>query len=166
MVGHSLGGMWAAGHSSCPLAVNLDGHGNPTRADQDAGLDQHDRVRAHQVLQSCLAPMAALLTEHLREVMRGVDALDLFGVYRRAHCRLVVASARQSMAELLPGPEQEPWRAYERWVQLQLDRAAANPAVVLVKLPTGHDPQLEAPEVVASMVHHWLSTESQAPQVS
>jgi hypothetical protein len=51
----------------------------PTRADQDAGLDQHDRVRAHQVLQSCLAPMAATLTEHLREVMRGVDALDLFG---------------------------------------------------------------------------------------
>jgi hypothetical protein len=74
----------------------------PTRADQDAGLDQHDRVRAHQVLQSCLAPMAATLTEHLREVMRGVDALD----------------------------------------------------------------QLEAPEVVASVVHHWLSTESQAPQVS
>lgn len=38
VVGHSLGGMvaalWAAGHSSCRLAVNLDGHGNPTRADQ------------------------------------------------------------------------------------------------------------------------------------
>jgi hypothetical protein len=62
-------------------------------------------VRAHQVLQSCLAPMAATLTEHLREVMRGVDALDLFGVYRWAGCRLVVASARQSMAELLPAPE-------------------------------------------------------------
>lgn len=71
------------------------------------------------------------------------------------------------MASLLPAPEQEPWRAYERWVRLQLDRvAAANPAVVLVELPTAHTPQLEAPEVVASMVHHWLSTESQAPQVS
>lgn len=52
-------------------------------------------------------------------------------------------------------------------MRLQLDRAAAaNPAVVLVELPTGHDPQLEAPEVVASVVHHWLSTGSQAPQVS
>jgi pimeloyl-ACP methyl ester carboxylesterase len=35
VVGHSLGGMiaalWAAAHPDCPLAANLDGHGNPTR---------------------------------------------------------------------------------------------------------------------------------------
>jgi pimeloyl-ACP methyl ester carboxylesterase len=162
VVGHSLGGMvaalWAASHSSCPLAVNLDGHGNPTRADQYAGLDQHDRARAHQVLQSCFAPMAATLTEHLREVLRSVDGLDLFEVYRRARCRLVIASGQQSLVELLPAQAQAPWRAYERWVQAQLDQAAAaNPAVALVWLPTGHDPHLEAPEAVASLVHHWLT---------
>jgi len=84
--------LWAAGHSNCPLVVNLDGHGNPTRADQYAGLEQHDRARAHQVLQSCLAPMAATLTEHLRDVMRSVDDLDLFEVYRQARCRLVIVS--------------------------------------------------------------------------
>jgi hypothetical protein len=105
VVGHSRVGMvaalWTAGHRSCPLAVNLDGHGNPTGADQFAGLDQHGCARARQVLQSCLAPMAAALPA-------------------AARCRLVVVSARQSMAELLPAPAQEPWRAYERWVRLQL----------------------------------------------
>lgn len=107
--------------------------------------------------------MAATLSEHLREVMGRVDGLDLFGVYRQVRCRLVIVSGRESMAELLPTPAQEPWRAYERWVRLQLDRAAAaNPALILVELPTGHDPHLEAPEAVASLVHHWLSTDSVA----
>ncbi|WP_182908856.1 alpha/beta fold hydrolase [Microbispora sp. H13382] len=44
IVGHSLGGMfaalWAGEHAECPLAVNLDGHGNPTRPDQFFGLDE------------------------------------------------------------------------------------------------------------------------------
>jgi hypothetical protein len=91
-----------------------------------------------------------------------VDGLDLFGVYRRVR-RLVIVSGQQSMAELLPAPAQRPWKAYERWVQLQLDQAAADhPAVALVGLPTGHDPHLEAPEAVASPVHHWLTTDSVA----
>jgi pimeloyl-ACP methyl ester carboxylesterase len=160
VVGHSLGGMvaalWAAGHGTCPLAVNLDGHGNPTRSDQYAGLDQRDPAAAHQAVQSSLAPMAATLTAHLREVMRSVDELDLFEVYRQVRCPLVIVSGQRSMAELLPAQAQEPWMAYERWVQVQLDRAAAdNPAVTLVRLPTGHDPHLEAPEAVASLIHRY-----------
>jgi pimeloyl-ACP methyl ester carboxylesterase len=81
-----------------------------------------------------------------------------FEVYRRARCRLVIVSGQQSLAELLPAQAQAPWRAYERWVQAQLDQAAAaNPALALVWLPTGHDLHLEAPEAVASLVHHWLT---------
>jgi pimeloyl-ACP methyl ester carboxylesterase len=114
------------------------------------------RAAAHQAVQSSLAPMAATLTAHLREVMRSVDELDLFEVYRQVRCPVVIVTGQRCIAELLPAQAQEPWMAYERWVQVQLDRAAAdNPAVTLVRLPTGHDPHLEAPEAVASLIHRY-----------
>jgi hypothetical protein len=58
--------------------------------------------------------MAATLTANLREVMRSVDELDLFEVYRQVRCPLVIVSGQRSMAELLPAQAQEPWMAYER----------------------------------------------------
>jgi pimeloyl-ACP methyl ester carboxylesterase len=127
------------------VAVDLRGHGGTPVGPVDLGP-----------VQSSLAPMAATLTAHLREVMRSVDELDLFEVYRQVRCPLVIVSGQRSMAELLPAQAQEPWMAYERWVQVQLDWAAAdNPAVTLVRLPTGHDPHLEAPEAVASLIHRY-----------
>ncbi len=67
------------------------------------------------------------------------------------------------MAGLLPAPAQRPWKAYERWVRLQLDRvASAKSGRDPRGAPDRHDPHLEAPEAVASLVHHWLSTDSVA----
>jgi pimeloyl-ACP methyl ester carboxylesterase len=165
LVGHSLGGMvaalWATRHADCPLAVNIDGHGNPTRADQYLGMDQQRAQQAHRAMQAFLISLAGGVREEVREVMRAVDALDLFEVYRRARCPLVVISGQRSMAELLPAEVQEPWRAYTRWVRAQLAAAAAaNPALEPVGMLTGHDAHLEAPEAVASLIHHRISTDA------
>jgi hypothetical protein len=100
------------------------------------------------------------------QVMGGVDGLDLFAVYRQVRCRLVVVSAQQSMARAAAGAGTGAWSAYERWVLRPLERvAAANPAVALVGLPTGHDPHVEAPEVVASPVHTGSPIPRQGPAV-
>lgn len=162
VVGHSLGGMvaalWAARRAGCPLAVNLDGHGNPVRPDQYAGLSGAGAEDAHRAMLAAFAPMADGLTEHFRGVMRCIDELDRFAVYRRACCPLVVVSAQRSMAEVLPQEVRAPWAAYERWVQQQLDAAAAaNPNVALVAMPTGHNVHLEAPEAVATLIHERLA---------
>jgi pimeloyl-ACP methyl ester carboxylesterase len=111
VVGHSLDGMiaalWAAAHPDCPLAANLDGHGNPTQPHQYAGLGPNAAARAHDVLRAMLATMADGLDDQLKAIMRSIDDLDLFAVYRRAYSRLVVTRGTQSMAEILPADAQQ-----------------------------------------------------------
>jgi pimeloyl-ACP methyl ester carboxylesterase len=162
VVGHSLGGMvaalWAAGHPECPLAVNLDGHGNPTRPDQYAALDPDDGARAHERVQEVLAVMRAGLDEQMTEVMAAIDELDLPQVYRAARCPLLVTRGRQSMAGLLPGDAQEGWRGYEAWVRDQLAAAAAaTPLLDVEWTDTAHDVHLEAPETVTQLVDRRLT---------
>ena len=158
VVGHSLGGMvaalWATGHPECPLAVNADGHGNPTRADQYAGTADPAAVAA---LQETLEGMRAALDPQMAEVMEAIEALDLFDAYARARCPLVVVRGGESMAELLPDAAQPAWSAYERWV---LDRLTATsrtvPLVDLVVTPTAHDVHLERPDLLVSLVDRYL----------
>jgi pimeloyl-ACP methyl ester carboxylesterase len=56
LVGHSLGGLlaavWAADHEECPLAVNLDGHTNPTGP--FAGLDPDGERAARATMRDFL----------------------------------------------------------------------------------------------------------------
>ncbi len=162
VVGHSLGGMvaalWATEHPECPLAVNLDGHGNPTRADQYTGLSPEVAAVAVPALDAVLWDMGRMLDPFLQQIMRQIDDLDLFDVYARARCPLLVVRGSVSMAELLPDAAQPAWRGYERWTADQLTALSDSTAGLdVVFTPTAHDVHLEAPELVVSMVHHSLS---------
>jgi hypothetical protein len=72
--------LWAGEHPECPLAVNLDGHGNPTRAEQFLGLDEDSAMRAQQEMTLFLEEMGRGLPESFLQVMREIDALDLLAV--------------------------------------------------------------------------------------
>ncbi|GAA4545963.1 alpha/beta fold hydrolase [Amycolatopsis samaneae] len=160
VVGHSLGGMiaalWAADHPDCPLAVNLDGHGNPIHASQYAGLAPDQVTRAHTALRAELESMGAGLDDYLLTVVRAFEVLDRFGAYRRAQGPLVVTRSSRSMAGLLPEAVRDTWRAHERWLGEQLTALAADGVLELVHTPTGHDVHLEEPALVTDLVHDRL----------
>ena len=158
VVGHSLGGMvaalWAAEHPECPLAVNADGHGNPTATGQFAG--EPDRAAVAALIET-LESMRTALSPQLAEVMAAIDGLDLLGVYARARCPLVLVRGSESMAELLPEAAQPAWRACERWLLYRLtDAADASPLVDLVITPTAHDVHLERPELLVPLIDDHL----------
>ncbi|MEV6875051.1 alpha/beta hydrolase [Amycolatopsis sp. NPDC051128] len=154
VAGHSLGGMVAtlwAGAADCPLALNFDGHGNPTSPACYAGLA--DPVAGHRVVRAALTAMATGLDEDFRAVMAAIDALDLFAAYRRARGPLVVTRGTRSMAGLLPEEAQDAWLAYERWTLAELRSVAAEvPTFRLCETATGHDVHLEDPDLVVSLI--------------
>ncbi|MEV1003291.1 alpha/beta hydrolase [Nonomuraea sp. NPDC050202] len=158
IVGHSLGGMvaalWAAGHPECRLAVNLDGHGNPTRPDQFAGLDEAAAATACREMTAFLAELGRGLPEPFLQVMREIDALDLFPVYRGAQCPLLVVSGdAMAFAAVFPDRLVPAWEAYCSWTRRQLDAVTQEcPLVRQVSLPTGHDPHVEAPETLLRLL--------------
>ncbi|MFD9957631.1 alpha/beta fold hydrolase [Amycolatopsis sp. NPDC058986] len=160
VVGHSLGGMiaalWAAEHPGCPLAVNLDGHGNPIHPSQYAGLAPERAAQEHAALRAELASMSAGLGDYLMTVIRAFERLDRFAAYRRAGGPLVVTRSARSMADLLPEAVQDTWRAHERWLGEQLAALAADGAMELIATPTGHDVHLEDPALVTRIVHERL----------
>ena len=162
VVGHSLGGMvaalWASGHSECPLAANLDGHGNPTRPDQYVGLHEGHVLAHHESVHGVLDGMRAGLDAQMAEVMAAIDALDLPQVHRSTACPLLVTRGTRSMAGLMPDEAQEGWRAYERWVDSELRAAAsATPLLDVEWTDTAHDVHVEAPEAVVRMLHDRLT---------
>ena len=161
VVGHSLGGMvaalWATGHRECPLAANLDGHGNPTRADQYAG---DDAARHHERVQRVLDGMRTGLDEQMTAIMAAIDALDLPRVHRSTVCPLLVTRGTRSMAELMPDEAQEGWRAYEMWVTSELRAAAAaTPLLDVEWTDTAHDVHVEAPESLVRMLDDRLAAD-------
>jgi pimeloyl-ACP methyl ester carboxylesterase len=158
VIGHSLGGMvaalWAGQHADCPLAMNIDGHGNPTRPDQYAGLDDKASAAAHALLMGSLMTMAEDLSESFRQVMREVDGLDLYSAYRKIQCPLVVISGRgDDFAAVFPPPVAVALKAYVAWIQEQLAAAQREtPLLKLVSLPTGHDAHMEDPQAIADII--------------
>ncbi|MEU4540416.1 alpha/beta hydrolase [Streptosporangium sp. NPDC023825] len=152
IVGHSLGGMvaalWAREHPECPLAVNLDGHGNPTRPGQFLGLDEVSAARAWQEMSSFLSGMGQGLSEAFLQVMREIDALDLFSAYRSARCPLLIVSGdARAFAGVFPEHLIPTWNAYCAWVEHELEATVREASLVrTTSLLTGHDPHREDPE--------------------
>ncbi|MDH2426928.1 alpha/beta hydrolase [Sphaerisporangium sp. TRM90804] len=152
IVGHSLGGMvaalWAREHPECPLAVNLDGHGNPTRPGQFLGLDEVSAARAWQEMSSFLSEMGQGLSESFLQVMREIDALDLFSAYRSARCPLLIVSGdARAFAGMFPEHLVPAWNAYCAWVEHELEATVREASLVrTTSLLTGHDPHREDPE--------------------
>jgi pimeloyl-ACP methyl ester carboxylesterase len=154
VVGHSLGGMvaavWATEHPECPLAVNLDGHPNPTGpfegVDPDAAR-QTMRAFLDRSLEQRDDPALTRLSAEL-------DALDLLATYRATRCPLTVVSAAHLAGEdFLPPEINEALAAYRRGFGRALAAVAADtPLLTLVDVPTGHDVHLEAPGQVARLI--------------
>ncbi|UBU14122.1 alpha/beta fold hydrolase [Nonomuraea gerenzanensis] len=163
IVGHSLGGMvaalWAAEHPECPLAVNLDGHGNPTRPEQFADLDGVPAATACREMTAFLQEMGQGLPESFLQVMREIDALDLFAVYRAARCPLLVVSGdAMAFAAVFPDRLVPAWQAYCAWTRQQLDAVTErHPLVRQTSLPTGHDPHIEAPRTLLRVLVEQLA---------
>ncbi|MDN3351574.1 alpha/beta hydrolase [Actinomadura sp. DC4] len=152
IVGHSLGGMvaavWATEHEECPLAINLDGHTNPTGPFEGVDPDAA-RHAMREFLDNSLEqrndPALTKLSEEL-------DALDLLATYRATRCPLVVVSAAHlGGEEFLPQEINEALTAYRRGFGRALE-AIDTPLLTLVDVPTGHNVHLEAPETVARLV--------------
>ena len=158
IVGHSLGGMvaalWAGEHPECPLAVNLDGHGNPTRPGQFLGLDEAAAARAWPEIASFLSEMGQGLPESFLQVMREIDALDLFSAYRAARRPLLIVSGdARAFAGLFPEHLVPAWNAYCAWVEHELEATVREASLVrTASLPTGHDLHHEDPEGVLRLL--------------
>lgn len=158
IVGHSLGGMvatlWAGRHPECPLAVNLDGHGNPTRPGHFFGLDEASAARACREMTLFLGEMGQGLPAPLVQLMREVDALDLFAAYRAARCPLLVVSGDgMAFSGVFPDHLVPAWGAYCAWLRHELKATVRESSLVReASLPTGHDPHLEDPEALLRLL--------------
>ncbi|MEV0196564.1 alpha/beta hydrolase [Nonomuraea sp. NPDC050691] len=140
VVGHSLGGMvatlWAGEHPECPLTVNLDGHGNPTRPGQFFGMDDVSAARACREMTAFLERMGQGLPEFFLQVMRETDALDLFAAYRAARCPvLVVSGDAAAFAGVFPDRLVPAWNAYCAWVRRQLEEVTRESRLVTGSVP-------------------------------
>ncbi|MGV9297951.1 alpha/beta fold hydrolase [Amycolatopsis sp. NPDC003676] len=151
VVGHSLGGMlaalWAAEHPECPLAVNLDGHTNPTGPILRGFVDEQVRLSEDPDLGALIAAF---------------DELDLIATYRATRCPLVVVSSMRPDAEMmLPEDVGVAFAQYRKEFGELLDAAAADtPLLSLRETDTGHDVHFEAPEEVAGLIRAGLATET------
>src|SRR4051794_38152531 len=138
VVGHSLGGMvaavWATRHPECPLAVNLDGHTNPTGPFEGIDPDAARRTMREFLDRSLEQRGDPALTRLVAEL----DALDLLATYRATCCPLVVVSAARLGGEgSLPAEVDEALAAYRRGFGRALTAVAADtPLLTLVDLPT------------------------------
>ncbi|GAB2804424.1 hypothetical protein GCM10027176_06720 [Actinoallomurus bryophytorum] len=154
VAGHSLGGMvaavWATRHPECPLAVNLDGHTNPTGPFE--GIDEDAARRTMRAFLDASLETAG--DPALTRLIEEFDALDLLGTYAATRCELVVVSTTGTGVErLLPPEVAEAFAAYRRGFARALTAVAATtPLLTLVDLATDHDVHLEAPDDVARLI--------------
>ncbi|MCG5220569.1 alpha/beta fold hydrolase [Streptosporangium sp. KLBMP 9127] len=151
VAGHSLGGLvaalWATEHPECPLAVNLDGHTNPTGPYEGVDPEKSERIMRDFLTAEATDPDLAHLVAQM-------DVLDLFATYRAARCPLlVVSSTATELEEMLPPDVAEVFAAYRRGFARELAATAAvTPLLTLADVPTGHYVHVEAPEEVARLI--------------
>jgi pimeloyl-ACP methyl ester carboxylesterase len=152
VVGHALGGMvaalWAGRHPECPLAVNVDGHGNPVRAERMLGMSPEQAEAAVASLRAQLDPLAVGLSPWLLDMTRQVAELDMPAVHRATRCPLLVVSGTDTgeFADLFDEPGASAWRAGRAWVMADLTLTAQQvPLFEHAFLAGGHDLHLEDP---------------------
>jgi pimeloyl-ACP methyl ester carboxylesterase len=181
--GHSLGGMVAAGygaqHPTCPGVVNIDGHGRG-RVEQYTGYEprevrelwaQQDRRIERLTTGSVAVALRLLLLalrkpatapETPRQVMREVDGLDLFALYRRLDCSLLLFNATapetRRVMKLLAGKSMPMTGAYRSGIGRDLDALVAEKArVEAVTVDATHMLIKTHPELVARHIEKFLS---------
>ncbi|MCW2573252.1 MAG: hydrolase [Frankiales bacterium] len=180
--GHSLGGMVAGAHGrvhpTCPGVINIDGQGRG-RVEQYPGYDEAD-VRRHwaqqdrridrltsgvpaAVIRRLLLALRkpAVRPETARQVMREVDAIDLFALYRELRCPLLVFNAtapedRRSM-KLLAGEGLSLVAAYRKGLERDFASLAAERAQTEVAtVDATHMLIRTHPELVARRITSFL----------
>ncbi|MFG1922267.1 alpha/beta fold hydrolase [Cryptosporangium sp. NPDC048952] len=153
VVGRGLGGavatFWAVAHPECPLAVSIDGYGNPTGPEQLAALPDDDRADHVVRFSAFLAASLQDLPETLSQALRAVEELDVLALYRAVRCPTVVLLSTESdLAEVLPTDLGLVWLAYLDWVHAAL-RAIDAPQLSVLTIPGSNDAYLSNPENLA-----------------
>jgi len=179
VAGHSLGGMvavaYAREHPSCPAAINIDGHGRG-RVDQFVGYDETyvrallDKQQKRLDLLTC-GPVAAVLQvmmvtlqkrpattpQTLRQVIKDVDAVDLFSLYRDLDCPLLLFNAtrpeERPAIKLLAGRGLALTRAYRQGLSRDLSALAEdNELIEVVEVDATHMLIKTHPVLVAEQI--------------
>ncbi|GAA0232653.1 alpha/beta hydrolase [Cryptosporangium japonicum] len=151
VVGRGLGGviaaLWAAAHPECPLAVSIDGYGNPVRPEQLASLPDADRAAGIAQFSAFLAASLHDVPETLSQALRAVEGLDVLALYRGVRAPTAVLLSEESdLADLLPTELGLVWLAYLDWVGRAL---TAQPRIEVVRIPGSNDAYLSNPEQLA-----------------
>jgi pimeloyl-ACP methyl ester carboxylesterase len=160
VVGHALGGalatLWAGHHPECPLAVSIDGYGNPTRPEQlaalaEVGVDPAETVTAFS---RYLAEAIARVPRPLGDALRAVEGLDVLGTYRAVRCPTVaVLSDASDLAEVFPTELGLAWLVYVDWMREQLAAVASEAPLFSVATTAGpNDAYLSHPEHLAGLL--------------
>jgi len=169
VIGHGLGGavavLWAGAHPECPLAVSIDGYGNPTRPEQLASMagggDPGAAVRAFSAF---LGDALRDAPDTLRQALRAVETLDVVAIHRAVRCPVVAfLSSESDLAEVLPTELGLVWLAYLDWVRAALtglERAV--PSLSVLTLPGSNDAYLTHPEQLAGLLADLLPAPASA----
>jgi pimeloyl-ACP methyl ester carboxylesterase len=180
--GHSLGGMVAAAygaeHPTCPGVVNIDGHGRGCpeqyvgydEASVRRGWEQQDR-RIERLTSGVPAMLLrglllllrkpTLSPQATREVIREVGAIDLFALYRKLSCPLLVFNAVATetgrMRRLWAGEGLELSTAYRAGLRRDLAALAADRArTEIATVDASHMLFRTHPELVARRITSFL----------
>jgi pimeloyl-ACP methyl ester carboxylesterase len=180
--GHSLGGMVAAAygaeHPDCPGVINIDGQGRG-RTDQYVGYDeaavrrgweQQDRRVERLTTGVPAAAIRALLrvlgkptisSETTRQVLREVDAIDLFELYRHISCPLLIfnaiATEDRRLMKLWAGDGLAMAAAYRQGLDRDLAALAADrPTTEVVTVDAPHMLIRTHPELVGQAITAFL----------